>query len=176
MDRLLRGAGIFVDYDPFLIESEEDSFLLSWKRQNADLVQEINQHHPLDPTQPEYYEGTASYFQDNDPSRHSSFIYDSMMLVGMAACQLEAKKQKNETLPEDIGGAHLGEMFLTDFDGASGVFRFNGEDEDTANSRDPTGLRFGMFNVRAAAGLDGKNRQVEETVTWTFPILLSGSH
>jgi hypothetical protein len=54
LDKLLLGAGNFVDHDPFLLTPTGDKFLASWKSQGQDFVDQVNALHPLDPTHPAY--------------------------------------------------------------------------------------------------------------------------
>jgi len=166
LDRLLQGAGVFADYDPFYMNPIRDKFLESWKRQGGDLVTETNLYHPLDENHPSYFQGNNSYFQHNTPALQSSFIYDAIMSIGMSACQVEAearKQQKNisnddtDTIMMD-GGAHLKQMFSTEFHGASGAVKFDLSDDDKGNGRDPNEMQFGMYNIRAVPQIDGNHR------------------
>jgi hypothetical protein len=54
LDKLLRGAGLIVDHDPFLLKPTGDKFLASWNSQGRDFVDQVNALHPLDPTHPAY--------------------------------------------------------------------------------------------------------------------------
>lgn len=157
LDKLLRGAGVFFDYDPFILIPQGDKFLESWKSQDAAFVDQVNALHPLDPSHQAHFKGEPSYFQTLSPSPYSSFVYDSIMLVGLSACQLQEKKLSGEPLPKDVGGAHLAEIFETRFQGASGEVFFELTSEDTPNSRDPSSVQYGMFNLRTINRDDGMN-------------------
>jgi hypothetical protein len=158
LNKLFRGAGIFADYDPFILRPKGDTFLKSWKSQDGDLITQINALHPLAPDNPAYFAGDVNYFQTTDPSPYSSFLYDSVMLAGMSACQLQHKEMNRQALPVDTGGHHLGEIFETKFQGASGAVKFDLNNEDTPNSRDPSGVGYGIYNIRAVQLGNGTNR------------------
>lgn len=170
LDKQLRGAAVFTNYDPYVYRpNDEDRFLSSWRQQDELFMERVNLH-PLqdEPDRPEFFlPRNASYFQDEVPSEYASFLYDSMVLQGMARCQLEAAEKLRDMDPDssgDVGGDTVGRMLKMQFDGASGIVCFDEEH----NSREDEGVMFGVYNIRpqevdAETGLRGYNRVVTST-------------
>jgi hypothetical protein len=65
----------------------ESNFWETWKAQNSSFVDLLNSVSPIqDPSQPGFYVGNETYFQDFDPDAASDFSFDSIMSIGMGAC------------------------------------------------------------------------------------------
>lgn len=154
-DKLLRGAAVFTNYDPFVYYGETDPFLKAWRKQEAAVVERLNAQNP---TNKSIIEGTDGYFEIETPTEYASFLYDSIILSGLSACKAHAKAgtaDEGDSKDEHYeGGRHVAEVFETEFTGASGYVQFS-EDEDTSefvvgrlNGRDISGVVFGMYNVR----------------------------
>ena len=88
--------------------------------------------HPLLPTDPGYFVGETGYFQTEIPTEYASFLYDAIISTGMAACR------SNQTNSD-----HVEELLKSDFEGASGRTVYT----QGTNSRDPAGVRFGIYNI-----------------------------
>jgi hypothetical protein len=138
-DRLLRGAALYTNYDPFVYEPDLDPFLEAWKAQDDELLDRLQALHPLDASHESYFVGEPGYFQETLPTEYASFLYDAIMTAGLAACVASA---------EDT--SHVDEIFKIDFKGASGRVVFHADE----NARDPVGVKFGMYNVRPSDEID----------------------
>lgn len=148
-DRMLRGSALFANYDSFVYNGETDSFLKEWRKQNASLVDHLNDIVPMDSNGSKFYVADGSYFQTETPTEYASFMYDSIIATGIGAC---------EALAGD--GDHYQNMLDSAFFGASGKVKFKKGEEDgdsPSNARDPCGPLFGVYNVRPGpVGGDGK--------------------
>jgi 7 transmembrane sweet-taste receptor of 3 GCPR/Receptor family ligand binding region len=98
LDKLLSGAIILSPAEVW--ESDTNSlFLESWRNQSASFVDLVNRNVPLDPDQPEYFQGSHDFFQTHNPRRGAAFVYDSVMAVGFGACNLPTNDASGETMP-----------------------------------------------------------------------------
>ena len=132
-DRLLRGAYLVTNYDPFIYEPTDDPFLEAWKSTGDEMLDRLKALHPLSPNDPGYYVGEPGYFQSTTPAEYASFLYDAIITAGISAC----KSQQS-------GDSHLSEIFKSDFVGASGRVVY----KEGTNSRDRVGTKFGVYNVQ----------------------------
>lgn len=132
-DKLLRGAALITNFDPFVYQPEGDPFLQAWRAQNDEMLDLLAALHPLDESAAGYFVGEPGYFQRETPTEYASFLYDAIMSAGMAACRAA-----------ENGSSHIDEIFAANFHGASGqtIMQAN------TNSRDITGIKFGVYNVR----------------------------
>ena len=96
LDKLLSGAIVFDRLDGFDFRKEnEDPFWESWKRQNATQVDRLNALVPVS-----WLNADPDYFQVVKPSEGASFVYDSVIALGLGAC---AKQHLDHDF---IGGEH----------------------------------------------------------------------
>jgi hypothetical protein len=170
MDKLLRGAALFTNYDRFTYNSNEP-FLNAWKTQKVLSIDQLNLLQPIDETlgRP-HYVASASYFQEELPSEYASFIYDAVILAGISVCN---------DYKEHLGTGnftHIVALRNTEFTGASGRVRFGPRDyvvqNDTSDktinqllsnfknksSRDPQDTIFGIYNIQRGR-VDENNTQ-----------------
>lgn len=144
-DKLLRGAGVVTNYDPFVYYGEEDPFLRAWRDQESSIASTINEMNPLNKTIIENVEG---YFQEQTPTQYASFLYDSIMLTGISACKAYTGSQQGEKT------SHVDEVFQARFQGASGFVEFSDSETSSElikgklNGRDISGVVYGMYNLR----------------------------
>lgn len=91
---------------------------------------------------------TSTYFQDEMPTDYASFMYDSIIATGIGACKSLSRTQSD---------AHYQAIIDTVFQGASGEFNIysNGQYGEEPNTRDPTGVQFGVYNIRPGEVVDG---------------------
>jgi Receptor family ligand binding region len=143
MDSLLRGAALFTNYDPFVYNGVSDSFLSSWRTQNASAISELNQLQPLDSAGNPYFVANETYFSNEVPTEYASFLYDAIMSIGISACHTLIGKTKDGTV------SHINQVFATAFTGASGKVRFQSENNIYKNSRNATDVMFGIYNIRS---------------------------
>jgi hypothetical protein len=144
VDKLLRGAAVFTNYDPFVYNGEIDPFLMEWRRQNSTLVDRLNSIQPRQSSGGNFFTANSSYFQTEFPTEYASFMYDAVMATGIGACNaLEAGNSS-------IGG-HYNTIVRSNFRGASGPVSFKKKEENEfSNGRDPSGVLFGIHNMRPA--------------------------
>lgn len=168
-DRLLRGAALFTNYDPFMYStaSDEDAFVAAWKEQGTAMLPLFDQFLPKDPKTGEALVSPSSqHFADAPlPSVYSSFVYDAVITAGLSACHAQDGDNDEQYKNGLYLNPHIESVFETDFQGASGRVRFKvGEDlngnDVFENSRDVEDVVFGMYNVqpRAAVNEDGMRR------------------
>jgi hypothetical protein len=143
VDKLLRFAAVFTNYDPFVYNGETDPFLKAWRSQNSTLVDRLNSIQPRQSNGENFFTADPSYFQTATPTEYASFMYDAVMAIGIGACNvLLAGNSSNRD--------HYSTIVSSSFQGASGPVSFKRDEEENefANGRDPTGVLFGIHNVR----------------------------
>ena len=142
LDTLLDGAAVFTNWDRFLYPNKGgDTFMKAWQQQSVEHVNQISGRRPV--TGDILLEDLPKdYFKTQNPVQYASFIYDSVMAVGLSACA--AQKQS------DI--SHVEMMKKMHFTGASGTVRFmKNDDGEPGPDRDPSGVVYGLHNVRPTA-------------------------
>lgn len=132
-DKILRGAAVITNYDPFVYDPKDDRFLETWRVQSDDQLHILENHHPLNPSDSSYYIGGPGYFEQEDPTEYASFLYDAIVNAGMAACRAL-----------DNGNSHHAELLTSNFQGASGHTTM----KENKNSRGTAGVKFGAYNIR----------------------------
>jgi Receptor family ligand binding region len=173
MDKLLRGAALFTNYDRSIYGNQNDPFLATWKTQNVLSIDQLNRLQPIDmKTKIPYYTANASYFQDEVPSEYASYMYDAVILTGISVCNDYKRNFGNGNF------THIEEIRRTEFTGASGRVRFAPKDyivkyDDsspkksinqllskfkTKSSRDPQDAIFGIYNIQRG-DVDSQNMQ-----------------
>lgn len=170
MDKLLRGAALFTNYDRSIYNPNEP-FIKAWKSQKFVSTDQLNRLQPIDKKNSKpHYLASASYFQEEVPSEYASFIYDAVILAGISACN-------DYNLHFGTGNmTHIVELRNTEFTGASGRVRFgprenvvkNDVSQRTINellskfknksSRDPQDVFFGIYNIQRGR-VDDNNMQ-----------------
>jgi hypothetical protein len=143
IDKMLRGAAVFTNYDPFVYNGETDPFLKAWRSQNSTLVDRLNSIQPRQSNGDSFFTADPSYFQTETPTEYASFMYDAVMATGIGACNaLLAGSSSN--------GDHYNAIVSSSFQGASGPVSFKRTEEENefTNGRDPTGVLFGIHNMR----------------------------
>jgi hypothetical protein len=90
-------------------------------------------------------------------------MYHAVMATGIGACSaLRASNPYN--------GDHYNTILSSSFQGASGPVSFKRDEAENefANGRDPTGVLFGIYNMRPGiVNDDGTQRRV---VAWAFEL------
>jgi Receptor family ligand binding region len=141
-DKLLRGAALFTNYDPFVYQSTDDPFLLAWRSQNTSSVSKLNQLQPLDSQGEPYFLANESYFLLEVPTEYASFMFDAVISIGISACRMLT------TSTNSTNDSFMDAVFSTDFTGASGKVQFKRESNNYSNSRDPSAVQFGIYNIQ----------------------------
>ena len=179
LDKLLRGAAIFRMLEPFQYVAS-DKFKEAWTSQGSNFVNRVNQALPGRSTdnfletgdgESQHYVADAKHFQKGDgPSPLSSFVYDSVMLIGLSACRLSSSNQHGSDDQDFHFSAaashhsfeHTQEILNTEFQGASGKVKFH----EGENSRLYDDIVFGVYNVRPGKlDKDSGTRGYEEILT-----------
>mmetsp|Transcript_30602 Transcript_30602/g.57974 ORF Transcript_30602/g.57974 Transcript_30602/m.57974 type:complete len:1242 (+) Transcript_30602:93-3818(+) len=167
--KLLNGMGTINMLDKFAYEGDEDPFLQSWRSQNASFVKRMNELNPIERQEdgvepPGYYYVKDDYFTKTrrTPSLYSSYIYDSIVSIGLGACMARAKELREQQEQSNNRGLQMvkwpntgtsnnffNELVTVEFEGASGSVVLH--DEKLYN-RDPNTIPFGMYNLRLEEG------------------------
>jgi len=149
-DKLLRGAALYSDYDPFVYNGEDDPFLKTWRNQGTSLVRRVNSVIPKDTTTNQtFFQAGDDYFQTVTPTEYAGFLYDAVIATGIGACNAYQGGAR---------GNHREAILNQRFSGATGTvnFKYNEEHGKNTTSRDTRGPMFGVYNVRpGAVGSDG---------------------
>lgn len=179
LDKLLRGSAIFRMLEPFQYVAA-NKFKEAWTNQGSDFVDRVNQALPSRSTsifletgndESQQYVAEPNHFQEEkEPSPLSSFVYDSVMLIGLSACRLLGSHQHDggyqdffsSAAPKHHSFDHTQEILNTEFEGASGKVKFYEEE----NSRLYDGIVYGVYNVRPGKlDQDSGTRGYEEVLT-----------
>jgi len=91
--KLINGAGVVRVLDGFTYNTN-DAFLKHWMAQNSSLVDSINMKNPMREGSKGYYSASSDYFK-TQPQVGSSFMYDAVMVAGMAKCHEILLKKNN---------------------------------------------------------------------------------
>ena len=156
--KLLNGMGTIRMLDQFAVKGEEDAFLQSWKSQNATFVKRLNELNPIQVTEedvlmkndvPGYYHIEDDYFTKHDlPSLYSSYIYDSVISIGTAACMADSSRRDLQMVKWPNTGtsnALFNQLVTVEFEGASGSVILHNEELYNRNAET---IPFGMYNLR----------------------------
>lgn len=156
--KLLNGMGTIRMLDQFAVKGEEDAFLQSWKSQNATFVKRLNELNPIQVTEedvlmkndvPGYYHIEDDYFTKRDlPSLYSSYIYDSVISIGTAACMADSSRRDLQMVKWPNTGtsnALFNQLVTVEFEGASGSVILHNEELYNRNAET---IPFGMYNLR----------------------------
>ena len=143
LDKLLRGGLVLDHVDPFRVRPENDPFLNAWKD----------------------YPGTNNNNNNNTqrPADYASFLYDSIMAIGMGACHATTTTTTTTTTTPDDDDDDKADIttfrqhiHATNFTGASGRVEWGCYGSNRCNEP----LRFGVFNIRPV--VVGKNHQQQQ--------------
>lgn len=103
----------------------------------------MNRVQPIKPnnTKP-FYKANASYFQTDAPAEYASFMYDAVITEGLSACAATPDSREEFGVAGPSSLAHVKQVPMTEFLGASGQVRFKYEEEENGmkeyeNSRNP---------------------------------------
>lgn len=163
-DKVLRGLGTVRVLDGFQYK-EDDKFLASLKTQDSGFVQRVNDMNPIQKGEPGYFYAEEDYLRDPSYPLGSmvSFLYDTMISVGMGACRAFNSGSPTSTTREGrcpAGGKNLleptqsslfNEMTKLEFAGASGQVIL---DDCFSYTRDPSTVAFGSFNFRPSKDVE----------------------
>jgi len=168
--KLLNGMGTMNMLDKFVYEGDADPFLQSWRSQNASFVKRLNELNPIEPQEdgtepPGYYDVKDDYFTKTrrTPSLYSSYIYDSVVSIGLGACMARAKELQDQQEQSNNRGLQgikwpktgtdnvfFNELVKVEFEGASGSVVLH--DEQNLYNRNAKTIPFGMYNLRLEGG------------------------
>lgn len=168
--KLLNGAGVFQLLDGFQWRGKNDPFLNSWQSLDGSFIDLVNQHLPSDPNIEESgfpFQASLGYFQSKLPPQGASYVYDAVMVGGLALCNAEAEEElevdegakdynstatdaQNRQLQPPKGLPPppppippVAAAIAAEIEGASGHLSF----DKRSQTRDSEGLRFGVYNL-----------------------------
>jgi hypothetical protein len=150
LDMLLDGAYTFTNYDPYYYKPEGDRFLQTWKNQAPSYLRDVLARQPPkvgenDNGSPFVADLAADYFATTTPANFASFLYDSIIAMGVSVCAAQA-----------AGDDHDNALLASRFTGASGPFAFQEDDDgELMPTRDPQYAVYGMHNIRSVDNGDG---------------------
>jgi hypothetical protein len=95
LDMLLDGAYTFTNYDPYYYKPEGDRFLQTWKNQAPSYLRDVLARQPPkvgenDNGSPFVADLAADYFATTTPANFASFLYDSIIAMGVSVCAAQA--------------------------------------------------------------------------------------
>jgi len=174
--KMLNGMGTVRMLDQFAYKGDEDPFLMSWRSQNTTFVKRLNELNPIQLTEedagsdvdvPGHYRIEDDYFTatQDTPSLYSTYIYDSVISIGMGACKARAKELERAKSSEEgralqlvkwpktgTDDALFNELVTVEFEGASGSVVLHDEVRYNRNAKT---IPFGMYNLRPKGDGDG---------------------
>jgi len=144
VDKLVTGAAIVTSYDRFIYQPEH-IFLREWRNQQEYFAEELS---GLAPTSNTQYTPDNRFFQVETPALYSSYLFDSIMSIGISACRALKTPQRN----------HVQQVLTSEFNGPSGEVSFyNEERKRYETSRRSKDVLFGVYNLQpSGSGVNGK--------------------
>eukprot|EP00586_Coscinodiscus_wailesii_P021703 CAMPEP_0172519418 /NCGR_PEP_ID=MMETSP1066-20121228/291408_1 /TAXON_ID=671091 /ORGANISM="Coscinodiscus wailesii, Strain CCMP2513" /LENGTH=674 /DNA_ID=CAMNT_0013302005 /DNA_START=692 /DNA_END=2716 /DNA_ORIENTATION=- len=116
-----------------------DRFIKAWDSQNDQSISYYNCKQAQDVANLTC--GDMSNFEDRPINPHTLYVYDFVMALGLAACELSSRKGNGDYFD---GPELYRQVIQTEFEGASGHVLF---DPKTA-SREPSSVVFALYNMR----------------------------
>eukprot|EP00547_Thalassionema_nitzschioides_P016529 CAMPEP_0194240680 /NCGR_PEP_ID=MMETSP0158-20130606/6778_1 /TAXON_ID=33649 /ORGANISM="Thalassionema nitzschioides, Strain L26-B" /LENGTH=1190 /DNA_ID=CAMNT_0038975425 /DNA_START=76 /DNA_END=3648 /DNA_ORIENTATION=+ len=207
-EKMFHGMGTMNMLDPFARmtskedgDADDDPFLTSWRSQNASFVQRLNELNPMKDTAVEcknpnkqrddddddklcYYKVPDTYFEYHTPSLYSSYIYDSIISIGLGACKArqqlpERSNNTSSTTDDDNNNRRrrrrnlmvkypntgtdnvlFNDLVHVEFEGASGSVILHNDDK--LYNRNPKTISFGMYNLRRLDDDDDTNNNNDD--------------
>jgi hypothetical protein len=148
ISQLLHGSIWIGEIDPFRLNGESDPFLRAWRNMNTTTLWEKVQLPGLSDLPFATYENV--FFQSQVPYRLSSYVYDSVIALGLGNCYSNRNINNNATMmngdPYEMDvvrnvGARVS------FQGASGLVKFHDSNQEA--SRDSSqGIILAAYNIR----------------------------
>ena len=175
MDKLVRGMGavrVLDGYD-WMGADEENKFLASWKSKDATFVKRVNSINPITPDKAGYFFAEDDYFQDEryPPMPSSTFMYDTVIALGMGACRTQKILREMEEANADDEVENHGENNEADGGGTGSRRRelakiptWSEDFEEVEVDQDGSSRRLQSGYVHRP----GSNLQYNETVKVTF--------
>lgn len=144
--KLLTGSLVFDRLDGFHVNGENDSFLKSWRQQSYTFALKLN---AMMSTVPEEA-NDAHFFQTNFPLNGASYVYDSIMAIGLGGCrqQRQGNTGFDSLAQSDL---HIEGIAMSTFHGASGSVTYDQVEEERL-VRSSTNTSFGVYNIRPKQG------------------------
>lgn len=143
-----------------------DRFTNAWFDQGEDAVSYYNCKQPVSNSIGDtsiYYRADGDFFSSRrlNPTAGAAFVYDSVIAMGLAACQLAGE---NRTY-DNIDGEALFDSFIKQsFEGASGQIKV----DSATNTRDPRSAFFVLYNA-AGTTENGTTHFKVESVAHSLP-------
>ncbi|KAL7552918.1 hypothetical protein ACHAWF_016171 [Thalassiosira exigua] len=156
LDKILRGMGSVRVLDGYDWQ-QGNKFLTRWKGKDNAFVEKLNYINPIEPGKPGYFKAESDYFKKYKPMQYSSFMYDTVIALGMGACRTQKIQREIKAVAEvnDVSGGNRGLFDNFDYQQAS---------EDWGVEVEGDGTTRRLMYVKKP----GPNLQFNETVQVTF--------
>lgn len=171
--KLIHGAGWMSEVDPFAMDAEDSTFVSDWRNVDMGALNWPKRATPVDRWAP-----------NEMPTRHSSFVYDSIIAMGLAKCQeIQQQPQQSASEEKDQEGSrqllkkkeekqkkppateHIQQILeMEPFQGASGTVAFETNDKEE-RYRLFDGITVAMFNFRTTK----YSSVVETPISYVLP-------
>jgi len=151
----LDGSAFVSALDGFTINEQNDTFLKAWRGVDDKWI------HRLMTASPYLITEESKDFRTRLPARETSFVYDSTMALGIAACKMQQHQNQAKFATQEEYATMSNKTLLhytsnLVFQGASGLVNLS-----ESKTRQSTGLTVGIINAR----LQGDD--IEQVVTST---------
>ncbi|KAL7570964.1 hypothetical protein ACA910_002591 [Epithemia clementina (nom. ined.)] len=140
--KLVVGSAWIFPLERYLLSSDDDPFLASWKQQGSELVDRVNAANPIEEGNVGYEYAEADYFQKFAPEFGAGFMFDAVMSVGLAACN--ASRAGDGTVS---GLNHRKSILNLLFSGATGTVEFGRNRLGQTSTRSISTAIFGTLNI-----------------------------
>lgn len=144
--KLLRGAALMSEMEGHYYLGDNDPFLRAWKEQGPDVVAQVNEIYVNQSIQLGKNDllMAPNYFQTFLPESGAGRLYDSVMAIGLGACQA-AKEESGAVL----GNSHKDAIRKVEFTGATGTVAFGDPNakQQVPSIRNPDTNVYGLYNL-----------------------------
>lgn len=144
--KLLRGAALLSEIEGHQYLRDDDPFLRAWKEQGPELVAKVNDIYVNQTIQLGKNDllMAPNYFQTYLPESGAGRMYDSIMAIGLGACQ--AVKEESSAI---TGNSHKDAIRKVEFTGATGAVAFGDPhaNQRVPQVRKPTTNVYGLYNL-----------------------------
>lgn len=110
--KLFHGMGFFSEIDPYVLHTEKDPFLRAWRSFDSSTLESALPE-SVQPSDPSFYSTALPY-------RHSSFVYDSAIAMGLAKCAELRNTQQQPPKDDEAPEPNHDERHLQQNDGKAG--------------------------------------------------------
>jgi hypothetical protein len=154
ISKLLHGSLWIGEIDPFKLNGQSDPFLRAWRSLNTSTLLEKVELPGLSYLHLLTFED--DFFLTHDPYRLSSYVYDSVIALGLGNCYSSRNISNNETMMnEDPYEMDVVRNVVENvsFQGASGRMKFHASNQE-AYRDSSLGIILASYNIRIVEGGD----------------------